>query len=342
MAKNNPPRKPLPSEMIEAIAFSTNMVATTVSGIETKPAKCSAPCPDDITCGVTSASRPTARPPSAGRSGGHSRVFASSASHSATPRMMAMPTSAARIPSRRGDREVAPEHVADRTDADAERQRRKRVGDKIAGHRGDADRRQAGRRIAADHQLKSIEGAGQRRAEGAGDRGRGAAADHDALIGAAQMKAAAERGGKPAGKLGIARFQPDRGADAAGPDRLQRHDHAAAKRHPAAMQRIGLDRVDFARRPPAQQQQERHAQQQAAEARNQQRPQRLDPELARQPVARFEVEQQRRAALRRPRSSPPPPGRRWCRSAPPAPPGWFHARERRPAAAAAPQDNARW
>ena len=194
-------------------------------------------------------------------------------------------------PEHRRDREVAPEHVADRTDADADRQRRKRMRHEIAGHRGDADRRQAGRRIAADHQLEGIEGAGQRRAECAGDRRRGAAAHHDALVGAAQMKAAAERCREPAGQLGIARFQSDRGADAAGPDRLQRYDDAAAKRHPPAMQGIGLDRVDFARRPPAQQQQERYAEQEAAEARHQKRPPRLDAELGGQPVAPIEVEQ---------------------------------------------------
>ena len=98
-------------------------------------------------------------------------------------------------PEQRGDGKIAPEDIADRADADAERQRRKSMGDKIARHRGDADRRQAGRRIAPDHQLEGIERAGQRRAERAGDRGRGAAADHDALIGAAQMKSAAQRGG---------------------------------------------------------------------------------------------------------------------------------------------------
>ena len=88
------------------------------------------------------------------------------------------------------------------------------MGDKITRDRGDTDRRQAGRGISADHQLKGIKGAGERRPERAGDRGRGAAADHDALIAAAQMKAAAQRGGETAGELGIARFQPDRRADA--------------------------------------------------------------------------------------------------------------------------------
>ena len=78
---------------------------------------------------------------------------------------MRMPNSAARTSEQRGDGKVAPEHVADRADADAERQRLKSMGDKIARHRGDADRRQAGRGIASDHKFESVEGAGERGAE---------------------------------------------------------------------------------------------------------------------------------------------------------------------------------
>jgi hypothetical protein len=116
----------------------------------------------------------------------------------------------------------------------------------------------AGRRIAPDHQLKGVEGAGERRSERARDRSRRTTADHDPLIGAAQVKSAAQRGGKTAGELGVSRLKSDRSADTARPDRLQRHDHTAAKRHPPAMQGIGLDRVDFPRRPPPQQQQKGH------------------------------------------------------------------------------------
>ncbi len=194
-------------------------------------------------------------------------------------------------PEQRGDGEIAPDHVADRTDADAERQRLESVGDEIARHRGDADRRQAGRRIAPDYQFERIEGAGERRAERARDRCRRAAADHDALVGAAQVKSTAERRGKAARKLGISRFQADRRPDPAGPGGLQRHDDAAAKRHPPAMQRVGLDRIDLARRPPAQQHQQGHAQQQAAEAWNQHGPQRLDARLAGKPLRDADVEQ---------------------------------------------------
>ena len=194
-------------------------------------------------------------------------------------------------PEQASNDKIAPEDHTDRGDADAERQFAKCMGDEIAGDRSDANRRQAGRRISADHEFERIEGAGQRRPERARDRGGGAAADHDALIATAQMKGAAERGGEAARQLGVARLQSDRGADAAGPHGLQRHDQAAAKRHPPAMQGIGLDRIDLARRPPARQQQERDPQQQPAEARHQNRAQRFDPKLARKAVPPFKVEQ---------------------------------------------------
>ena len=167
------------------------------------------------------------------------------------------------------------------------------MGDEIPRHGGDADRRQAGRRIASDHEFERIEGAGERGAERARDRSRRSAADHDALVGAAQVKSTAERSGKAAGKLGISGFKADRRPDPAGPDGLQRHDDAAAKRHPPAMQGIGLDRIDLARGPPAQQQQQGHPQQQAAEAWNQHGPQRLDTRLAGKPLRDADVEQQR-------------------------------------------------
>ena len=93
-----PPRKPEPSETTEAAALSVKMSAITWSGRSIIPVRCSAPCPDDITCGVTSAIAPTARPPSAGRSGSHSFARSSSCSHSATPRIRPTPTSAATSP----------------------------------------------------------------------------------------------------------------------------------------------------------------------------------------------------------------------------------------------------
>src|SRR5207247_10735966 len=97
--------------------------------------------------------------------------------------------------------------------------------------------------------------AGERGAELARDRSRRSAADHDALVGTAQVKSTAERSGKAARKLGISGLKTDRRPDPAGPGGLQGHDDAAAKRHPSAMQGVGLDRIDLARGPPAQQQQ---------------------------------------------------------------------------------------
>ena len=255
---------------------------------------------------------------------------------------MTMPDSAANIPSSAATARSRAQHVADRADADAERQRRKSMGDEIAGDRGDADRRQAGRGVAADHEFEGIERAGERRAERARDRRRRAAADHDALVGAAQVKGAAERGGEAAGKLGVSRFKANGGTDAARPDGLQRDDDAAAKRHPPAMQRIGLDRIDLARRPPAQQHEEGEPQQQAAEARNQHGAQRLDAGLARQPLPDADVEQKPHAGPPPPRSSRARPSRQRSRSAPPAPPGWSHGRERMPAAGAALRGSGRW
>src|ERR1700738_511477 len=164
-AKNSPPRKPLPSEITEAIAFSMNTPAMTINGIKTNPSKCSAPCPDDITCGVSKASRPTPRPPSAGRSGGHIPVLDHSVSHRPPPAHDGDAKQRRQNPEQRGDGKVAAEDVANRADAGAKRQRRKSMGDEISRHRGDPDRRQAGRRISADHQLKGIERAGQRRSE---------------------------------------------------------------------------------------------------------------------------------------------------------------------------------
>jgi len=65
------------------------------------------------------------------------------------------------------------------------------------------------------------------------------------------------------------------------------------------MQRVGLDRIDLARRPPAQQQHEGQPQHQAAEAWHQQRAQRLDTGLARQPIPYADVEQERMQARHR-------------------------------------------
>src|SRR3954471_16714503 len=113
------------------------------------------------------------------------------------------------------------------------------MGDKIARYGGDTHWRKTGRRVTSDHQLKRIEGASERRTASTCDSRCGATADHHALIGAAQMKSAAQRGCETAGKPGVTGFQSNRSAVSAGPDRLRRHDDTAAKRHAAAMQGVG-------------------------------------------------------------------------------------------------------
>jgi hypothetical protein len=311
----------------------------TCSGIETRPEKCSAPCPDDITCGVSSASRPT---PEAAERRAQRRPETDRRKPHLAQRHPAHDEDAEQRrqnAEQRGNRKIAPNHVADRANADPERQLGKSVGDKITRHSGDTDRRQAGRRIASDHQFERIEGAGERRAERARDRSGRSAADHDALIGAAQVKSTAERSRKPARKLGISGFKADRRPDTAGPGGLQGHDDAAAKRHPPAMQRVGLDRVDLARRPPAQQQQQGHPQQQAAETWNQHGPQRLDTRLAGKSLRDADVEQQRVQGRHRHAHRQHHQARRWFRSSPPGPPGWSHGHERTPATGGVPQDN---
>ena len=50
-AKNRPPRKPEPSETIEASVFSTKIIAIICNGNLKMPVRCSAPWPDDMTCG---------------------------------------------------------------------------------------------------------------------------------------------------------------------------------------------------------------------------------------------------------------------------------------------------
>ena len=143
--------------------------------------------------------------------------------------------------------------------------------DEIAHQRRDADRRQTVRRIAADDQLEAVKGAGERRAECAGNAGGGAAADQDAQVAAAQPKRIADARGDAAGKLRVAGLEADRCADPARPHRLRRNDDAAEERHPAAVQRIGFDRIDFPLRPPATDDLAGRAHDHAADERHRQR-----------------------------------------------------------------------
>ena len=144
----------------------------------------------------------------------------------------------------------------------AERQRRDRRGDDDVGRaeqrlggqgrreRGGENRAGVGERIGADDQLRRVEGAGERRAERRRDRAAGAAADQQAQILAAQPQRQADARSDGAADLGVARFEPDRGAAAVGDHRLRAHDQAFAHRHAAAAQRVGLDRIDRARQLP--------------------------------------------------------------------------------------------
>ena len=160
-----------------------------------------------------------------------------------------------------------------------------------ADQRRDADRRQAGGRIAADDQLETVERAGERRTERAGNAGGGAATDQDAQVAAAQAKGVADARGDAAGDLGVAGFQSDRGADAARPHGLRRDDHAADERHAAAVQRIGFDRIDLALRPPPGDHFAGDTEYDAAGERHQNRQPRIERQPPRQPLARRQLEE---------------------------------------------------
>ena len=153
----------------------------------------------------------------------------------------------------------------------AERGRIEKIGDNITDEGGKADRRKTRGRIAADDELEAVKGAGQRRAERAGDTGGGAATHQNSQVAAAQAKGIADARSDAACKLGVAGFEPDRGADAAGPNRLRRDDDAAEERHAPAMQRIGFDRIDFPLRTPALQEFARDAEYDAARHRDRER-----------------------------------------------------------------------
>ena len=84
--------------MVEASAFSTKIKAMVASGSLKMPVRCSAPWPDDITCGEIIANRPTSAPPSIGRMLGRTRALVNRTSQAATPRISNMPKPAASRP----------------------------------------------------------------------------------------------------------------------------------------------------------------------------------------------------------------------------------------------------
>ena len=184
----------------------------------------------------------------------------------------------------RGDR-----HRVGRNESDLARPQR--VRHQVAEQRRDGDRRQAVRRIAADDQLEAVKGAGERRAERAGNSAGGATADQDAQVGAPQPKCHADTRGDAAGQLGIAGFDADRRAYPARPNGLHGDDNAAEKRHAAAVQRVRLDRIDLALRPPAHDQFAGDAEDDAAGERHRNRHHRIEPQQSRQPHAGLEAKQ---------------------------------------------------
>ena len=133
MAKNNPPRKPLPSETIEAIAFRANMVATTAERDRDKSGKMQRAMPrrhhlrrhQGEQAHRETAKRRAQRRPESGLRQQH--LAQRHAAHDGDAKQRRQ------NPEQRCDRKITPQYVADRTDADAERQHRESMGDKIAG-----------------------------------------------------------------------------------------------------------------------------------------------------------------------------------------------------------------
>ena len=225
-------------------------MAIAVSGRSSIPVRCSAPWPDDITCGVTIANPPTIAPPRLGRSSAGSLIRSSTVSKKLTPTITTMPNSAIARPTSAANSEVL---VGDRGDLgrdDAELHRGEAAGDVIAEQCRDPDRREVRHRVVSDHQLEAVKRAGERRAERPGDAAGGAAADQHAQIGAAQAERTADPRGDAARELGVAGLHADRGADAARPHGLERDDQAPDRatsgRHAAHWPRSGRPRAPAA------------------------------------------------------------------------------------------------
>ncbi|KAG1530142.1 hypothetical protein G6F50_017516 [Rhizopus delemar] len=99
-AKNRPPRKPNPSEMPEARHFRVSRPPIQISGRCVVRSRCSAPCPDDSTCGLASASGISSRPPTTGRPHNGNGLRLTVPSIEAISRITAMPTIAQQQPSK--------------------------------------------------------------------------------------------------------------------------------------------------------------------------------------------------------------------------------------------------
>ena len=161
----------------------------------------------------------------------------------------------------------------------------------VAEQRRHGDWGQTVWRIAADDQLEAVEGAGERRAERAGNSARGSTADQDAQIGTSQLECPADTRGDAAGQLGVARFDADRSTYPARPNGLHGNDNAAEKGHAAAVQRVRLNRIDLSLRPPAHDQLAGNAEDDAAGERDRNCHHRIEPQQSRQPHAGLEAKQ---------------------------------------------------
>ena len=124
-----------------------------------------------------------------------------------------------------------------------------RPGDEVAAQGRDHHRRERGDGIGADDQLEGVERAGQRRAEPRRDRAGRAAADQGAQVAAPHLEGDPQPRGEAGGELRVAGFQTHRGAASVRDDVLQGEVDAVAQGHAAAMEGVGLDRID--RRAPA-------------------------------------------------------------------------------------------
>ena len=121
---------------------------------------------------------------------------------------------------------------------------RNRVDREIAAQGGGRDGGERLKRVAADDQLESIERPGQGAVESRRDRRRRAAADQQAQILPPQADVLADFRSEARPDLGVGRLQASASAKADGDDRQQCKVDAVAQGHAAAIERVGLDRVD--------------------------------------------------------------------------------------------------
>ncbi len=160
---------------------------------------------------------------------------------------------------RQGDRGLGVDHHG----IDTHQLGHQGAGQGGGGHRGDV-----GHGVGADHHLEGVEGAGQRRAERRGDGRPGPGPDEGAKVAAAQVQRPAGERGQGAADLGVGRLQAHRGAEAVGDDGLADDEQAVAQGHAAAVQGVGLHRVDGGTGPPARPQPGDDAQHQAAQGQH--------------------------------------------------------------------------